>query len=805
MKRATASVPAAATFRFGTKAETLQALRPLLKEAVVPDSLHFTVADWQARRSRLLRRVRSRFGEQPLAVRSSARTEDGALSSGAGAYLSRLDVDGGDASAVGDAIDAVAASLPGDIGDQVLVQAMVGDVAVSGVIMTFDLAHGSPYYVINFDDETGRTDGVTAGNGVHKALLVYRGADRNLVRSPRVSRFLRLARELEELCGCQTLDIEFALDRSGTLHLLQVRRIAAARNWHPVTERRVARQLVHVERFVNERSQPRPGILGQRTILAVMPDWNPAEIIGTTPRPLAASLYRYLVTRSVWRRARASMGYRCLPDEELMVMINHHPYIDVRNSFNSFLPGGLPDSHGTVLVDAWLDRLDAHPEFHDRVEFEIAQTCRDFCFEEDWRTRYGGLLSGRALANYRNALAGVTQGCLDPGPQGTLSAALERIGSLEEAQCKRDTETERVGGFDGLSRAATLMRECRELGTLPFAVVARHAFIAEALLRSAVRRDALSAARLAEFRKTVRTVTGGMLDAYNRVCRGESSRGEFMNTFGHLRPGTYEITSPRYDERDDLFVESMAALPEEKAKVFRLQAGERRALGKLLAEAGLGRLDADGLMDYARRAIAGREHAKFVFTRNLSDALSAIAAWGEVQGLDRDDLSFVDWAQIERCLTEPVIDEADRHFLGLSTAGRQSFAAAHAFRLSHIVRGTRDIYVATLNRSVPNFVGRGRAAGEVVRLAWDTPASVSLNGRIVCIENADPGFDWIFARGPAGLVTKFGGANSHMAVRCAELSLPAAIGCGEQLYLRVTAAGRAELDCAESILRPQHA
>jgi phosphoenolpyruvate-protein kinase (PTS system EI component) len=95
--------------------------------------------------------------------------------------------------------------------------------------------------------------------------------------------------------------------------------------------------------------------------------------------------------------------------------------------------------------------------------------------------------------------------------------------------------------------------------------------------------------------------------------------------------------------------------------------------------------------------------------------------------------------------------------------------------------------------------------GEVVQLAWDTPASVNLAGRIVCIENADPGFDWIFARSPAGLVTKFGGANSHMAVRCAELSLPAAIGCGEQLYLRVTAAGRAELDCAESILRPQHA
>jgi phosphoenolpyruvate-protein kinase (PTS system EI component) len=77
-------------------------------------------------------------------------------------------------------------------------------------------------------------------------------------------------------------------------------------------------------------------------------------------------------------------------------------------------------------------------------------------------------------------------------------------------------------------------------------------------------------------------------------------------------------------------------------------------------------------------------------------------------------------------------------------------------------------------------------------------------GAVVCIENADPGFDWIFLRGIAGLVTKFGGANSHMAIRCAELGVPAAIGCGEQTFDRVVRAGRVELDCAERKLRPLH-
>ena len=57
-----------------------------------------------------------------------------------------------------------------------------------------------------------------------------------------------------------------------------------------------------------------------------------------------------------------------------------------------------------------------------------------------------------------------------------------------------------------------------------------------------------------------------------------------------------------------------------------------------------------------------------------------------------------------------------------------------------------------------------------------------IDGRIVLIPNADPGYDWLLARPIAGLVTMYGGANSHMAVRAAELSLPAAIGVGELLY-----------------------
>lgn len=790
-------------FAFGTKAETLLRLKPLVTVALIPELYFFSLGEWAGSKNNVLTTIHERFDKKVLAVRSSALAEDGAGNSMAGAFLSKLYVDSSSRAELEVAIDQVMQSMTGNLRDQVLVQPMVNDVAVSGVIMTFDMVHGAPYYCIDFDDESGRTDVVTSGNGGHKSLFVYRHADSSMVRSARVALFLRLARELEEICECAALDIEFGMNAAGQLFLFQVRRITLSRNWHPVTERRAKRQLAYVENFVRNCSRTRDGVVGNRTILAIMPDWNPAEIIGTTPRPLAASLYRELITKAVWCHARASMGYRSLGDVELMVLINSHPYIDVRNSFNSFLPARLSDAIGEKLVNAWLTKLEAYPEFHDKVEFEVVPTCLDFCFLSDFKARYPEVLDEGELETFSAELTKLTRASLNPDPSSnTLDRALEAAASLDRLKLPKIPADE---GYAHLARADFLLAQCRKLGTLSFAIVARHAFIAEALLRSAVRRGALTNSRLIEFKRSIRSVTGSMVEEYAEVCQCQLARADFLSKYGHLRPGTYEITSLRYDERDDLFLDNMPSLPSAEVAQFRLTNEEHTSIESLLDEAGLNVLSVDQLLNYARKAIAGRENVKFVFTRTLSDALSMVVRWGEYHGLSRDDLSYLGWPVIARCLSHPVMDDVDRHYLDIAEGARRSMAAAHAFRLGHIIFGVRDIYVATLNRSVPNYVGIGSASGSVVQLEANTPASVNIKNMIVCIENADPGFDWIFTKGPSALITRFGGANSHMAVRCAEFGLPAAIGCGDQIYQRVVAASSVELNCAEKILRPLYA
>ena len=115
--------------------------------------------------------------------------------------------------------------------------------------------------------------------------------------------------------------------------------------------------------------------MGKRTVWGIMPDWNPAEIIGVRPKPLALSLYRDLITDSIWAYQRHNYGYRNLRSFPLMPHFFGLPYIDVRVSFNSFVPADLEEKLANRLVDYYIDRLLSKPNLHDKVEFEIVFSC----------------------------------------------------------------------------------------------------------------------------------------------------------------------------------------------------------------------------------------------------------------------------------------------------------------------------------------------------------------------------------------------------------------------------------------------
>ena len=96
----------------------------------------------------------------------------------------------------------------------------------------------------------------------------------------------------------------------------------------------------------------------------------------------------------------------------------------------------------------------------------------------------------------------------------------------------------------------------------------------------------------------------------------------------------------------------------------------------------------------------------------------------------------------------------------------------------------------------PNYISLKKIVARIEDLTGLAPEQFEIAGKIIFIPQADPGFDWLFGHSIAGLVTKYGGANSHMAIRAAEFDLPAVIGLGEVLYSRYRNAEVIELDCA---------
>ena len=403
-----------------------------------------------------------------------------------------------------------------------------------------------------------------------------------------------------------------------------------------------------------------------------------------------------------------------------MLLVGQHPFIDVRASFNSLLPAGLSAEVATLLVDSWIERLVNNPQWHDKVEFDIVPTCFDFDFDQLFSSRYSGLLSEEQLVEYRTALLDLTKHLIGGRGLGSLGFSLAQIHCREQTQLAR-------GRFAcaRLESVRDLLLECREQGTFHFSIIARHAFVAESMLRSACRLNVLAYDRVALWKTSITTVSGQLTKEFQAVCDGSASTEAFLSRFGHLRPGTYDITSLRYDERSDLFIESGLIQSSVGNSEFCWQPRELAGMDALLAENSWG-MSAQDFFVYASSAIAGREYAKLVFTRDLSDALACLTLWGAENGLSRDDLSFLEIERLLALLTCPMLDDLDRQLLNEVSHNKSRCEDASLIKLSHLILEPSEIFVAPIHRALANFIGQQCIEAPLLVLSAGVCASQSL-------------------------------------------------------------------------------
>ena len=766
-------------FQFGTKAQTLSALADRLTIAECCEQVIIAGTDWVQNRQRQINAICSRWPGKPLVVRSSSRFEDTADSSQAGAFLSIVNVAPGPHD-IEHAIEQVFDSY-GELQarEEVLVQPMVQDVAISGVIFTRDLDTGAPYYVINYDDFSGRTDTVTSG-GVSRMAVVHRNNPAAL-HSQRMLKLIDVVNELESITGTDTLDIEFCVQTDLTVYVLQVRPVAASQSWIGVPDEDVATSLDTVRARLRDLLKPADSIFGQTTLFGEMPDWNPAEMIGSTPRPLALTLYEHLITNKTWSDARAAMGYLHV-DKPLMLNFSGRPFIDVRLSLNSFLPAQIDPGLAEKLINYQIGELRENRRWHDKIEFKVAITCLDFSYTRRALKLADAGFSQNEITQLRDGLHAITSACLTSGSDG-IKAKLAETDSLLCAPPVELSAGHIQDVRDQLGR--TILH-----GSMPFSILARHGFIGVLFLNSLVERSVLSSHDAEHFMLGVHTIATQLIIDMQKLSSGDITKDVFLKKYGHLRPGTYDITSWRYDERPDLYL-SDANGPErllnDDQPAFSLSNIQRQAIDKLLQESGFD-VSADALMQYISTAIYAREQAKFVYSRGISDVLKCLSLWGDECGFSRDDLTYL---SVHDLFTgENIKTNMTRNL----EAAKSAHHLTRAVRLHHVIAEEADVDVVFPARGQPTFITNKSVTALIKHL--HTNEGGDLSGKIILIESADPGFDWIFTHNIAGLITQFGGANSHMAIRCAEFGLPAAIGCGERTFQHLIKGCGIEINCA---------
>ncbi|MCC6298121.1 MAG: NTP transferase domain-containing protein [Anaerolineales bacterium] len=785
-----------AQFVFGTKAETLERLQGSLTRSIILDQIRISLEEWRSRREEALIRIQMQFPSQRLAIRSSARNEDSWHVSNAGRYVSFLDIDSESRTQVGEFIEKVFASYDeNDLGHQCLIQPFLKDVSLAGVAFTRDAETAAPYYILSYE-VSGSTDGVTSGK-LHfpSTLIVSRTLNRS-TNNAMIDRLLAAFREIEQIVGYDSLDIEFAMQNNEEIYILQVRPLVANRKLQYFSDSDITQEIDAIKesvRILNDRSNL---LVGRRSVLGVMPDWNPAEIIGRSPRPLALTLYQYLIVDETWGIQRAEYGYRSAYPVPLVVGLGGQGYVDVRASFNSFIPATVPDDLAARLVDHYIDRLVEMPHLHDKVEFEVAFTC--FSFDFDVRARRfaeSGFLQSE-IASLREKLLELTRNALRDSPV-FFEKQLKAVETLKKRRTNRLTRNGPSTPTSVLRLIHQMLAESRRFGTLPFAHLARSAFVATELLRSLVRLGVIEQKDCNQLLENTKTVAGDLAFDLKALQFGAISREKFLETYGHLRPGTYDILSPRYDQNPNgyfSFEKKLGNLPlNAEPSSFSFSPNQQRDINKLLVDFDLG-IDVDQLIEFIRRSIQGREYSKFEFTRELSDALELIGSLGDLLGLTRDDMSFVPIHDILRFASNSGSGVLKNELMEIIERNRSRYQVTKALHLPHLIVNSSDVECFFLETASPNFITQKHVTGRLFRLG-DEYSGENLDGLIIHIESADPGFDWIFGHQILGLLTTYGGANSHMAIRAAEFGLPAAIGCGEALVQVWRTGDTIDLNC----------
>ncbi len=661
--------------------------------------------------------------------------------------------------------------------DQILIQNYISKPDIAGVIFTKDKSTNSHYYDISYDFSK-KSNLITSGkfNPSLKSLILYK----NTQHIPsKFKKLIQIINKFEKLFANDRLDIEFCIKKQ-KIFVLQCRPLLGSKK--KVNNKKLNDVIVNLEKKFKKINKVNETLLGNKTALSNMSDWNPAEIIGKKPSKLAFSLYSELITNSIWSKQRKNYGYKDVHPNKLMLNFAGSPYIDLRVDLNSFLPKDLNKNISKKLINHFINKIKNNPELHDKIEFELISTCYDFNISNRHLP-----LNKSEKKIYFSSLKKLTNNILNP-KNNIIDKELVKIEML-----KNKIEKISKSNLSHIQKIYYLIDDCKKYGTLSFAGIARCAFISKSILDSLKEIKLLKDKDIDNFYLSINTISKSLNHEFY-LSQKKNSYKKFLIKYGHLRPSTYSISTMNYkDNYKNYFSNKILKKQIKYINNFNFNNYQISNINKIFKKNGL-KINFNQFLKFAKQSIENREYSKLIFTKSIDEIFENLNKLAKEINIDPKIIEHLDIDIIIKSFHDLEQEKLKKIILRNIKINQKSYNFSQNILLPDVIYDNKNFSSYYNFDCKENYITKKTKIGEIIELKKLNNFK-KINKKIVLIENADPGFDFLFSYNIDGLITKYGGSNSHMAIRCMELGLPAIIGVGDKTYENFSNSKKVFIDC----------
>ena len=228
-------------------------------------------------------------------------------------------------------------------------------------------------------------------------------------------------------------------------------------------------------------------------------------------------------------------------------------------------------------------------------------------------------------------------------------------------------------------------------------------------------------------------------------------------------------------------------------KKFNLSKFQNKKIDKIFSKHKLN-FNSKEFFEFAKKSINYREYSKFIFTKSIDEIFRNLIKLSNTIKIPRKDLEYVSIKNVLNFYSNVDVEKLKKIIKNEIANNKSNSNTLNLIEFPEFISNNKSFYLFEQKSKQGNYVTTKTTHGRIINFKKIKNYN-SLKNKIVFLENADPGYDFIFSYNIKGLITEYGGANSHMSIRCLELGIPAIIGIGTREYYLILKNNNIEINC----------